>query len=140
MNNLVTLQRNFFNSNATKPIEFRIAQLQKLKTVLESNEDRLQEAIYKDYGKRIFDTFLTELFVVYDELKTAIRDLQEWAQIKHVNTNRLNAPAKSYIIPEPLGVSLIIGPWNYPYQLSLGPVVAAIAAGSRATPCSPASA
>ncbi len=129
MNNLVTLQRNFFNSNATKPIEFRIAQLQKLKTVLESNEDRLQEAIYKDYGKRIFDTFLTELFVVYDELKTAIRDLQEWAQIKHVNTNRLNAPAKSYIIPEPLGVSLIIGPWNYPYQLSLGPVVAAIAAG-----------
>src|SRR6266851_2291661 len=129
MNNLVTLQRNFFNSNATKPIEFRIAQLQKLKTVLESNEDRLQEAIYKDYGKRIFDTFLTELFVVYDELKTAIRDLQEWAQIKHVNTNRLYAPAKSYIIPEPLGVSLIIGPWNYPYQLSLGPVVAAIAAG-----------
>jgi aldehyde dehydrogenase (NAD+) len=129
MNNLVTLQRNYFNSNATKPIEFRIAQLQKLKTVLESNEDRLQEAIYKDYGKRSFDTFLTELFVVYDELKTAIRDLQEWAQIKQVNTNRLNAPAKSYIIPEPLGVSLIIGPWNYPYQLSLGPVVAAIAAG-----------
>jgi len=67
--------------------------------------------------------------VVYDELKTAIRDLQEWAQVKHVDTNRLNAPAKSYIIPEPLGVSLIIGPWNYPYQLSLGPVVAAIAAG-----------
>jgi aldehyde dehydrogenase (NAD+) len=129
MNNLVTLQRNYFNSNATKPIEFRISQLQKLKTVLESNEDRLQEAIYKDYGKRSFDTFLTELFVVYDELKTAIRDLQEWAQIKQVNTNRLNAPAKSYIIPEPLGVSLIIGPWNYPYQLSLGPVVAAIAAG-----------
>jgi aldehyde dehydrogenase (NAD+) len=129
MNNLVTLQRNYFNSNATKPIDFRIAQLQKLKTVLASNEDLLQEAIYKDYGKRSFDTFLTELFVVYDELKTAIRDLQEWAQIKHVDTNRLNAPAKSYIIPEPLGVSLIIGPWNYPYQLSLGPVVAAIAAG-----------
>src|SRR5258708_3446424 len=129
MNNLVTLQRNYFNSNATKPIDFRIAQLQKLKIVLASNEDLLQEAIYKDYGKRSFDTFLTELFVVYDELKTAIRDLQEWAQIKHVDTNRLNAPAKSYIIPEPLGVSLIIGPWNYPYQLSLGPVVAAIAAG-----------
>jgi aldehyde dehydrogenase (NAD+) len=129
MNNLVTLQRTYFNSNATKPLDFRIAQLQKLKAVLESNETLLQEAIYKDYGKGIFDTFLTELFVIYDELKTALRDLQEWAQTKHVDTNKLNAPAKSYIIPEPLGVSLIIGPWNYPYQLSLGPVVAAIAAG-----------
>jgi aldehyde dehydrogenase (NAD+) len=129
MQQLVSLQRNYFNSNATKPVGFRLAQLEKLKGLIESNEQILQEAIYQDYGKGVYETFLTEFYVIYDELKTAIRDLPDWARDKPMDTNLLNAPAKSYVIPEPLGVSLIIGPWNYPYQLSLGPVVAAIAAG-----------
>ena len=126
---LVSLQRNYFNSNATKPVAFRLMQLNKLKDILESNEDLLQEAIYQDIGKGTFETFLTEFYFVHDELKTAIKDLQEWARAKPIDTNLLNAPAKSYVIPEPLGVSLVIAPWNYPFQLSLSPVVAAIAAG-----------
>ncbi|TDE10751.1 aldehyde dehydrogenase [Dyadobacter psychrotolerans] len=129
MEELVKLQRSYFNSNATKPVDFRITQLQKLYDLILLNEDKLGDAIHKDYGKAKFETFLTELYIVYDELKTAISELSDWAQIKPIKTNLLNEPAKSYIIPEPLGVSLVIGPWNYPYQLSLGPVVAAIAAG-----------
>ena len=129
MKQLVSLQRNYFNSNATKPVAFRLTQLNKLKDILESNEDLLQEAVHQDIGKGTFETFLTEFYFVHDELKTAIKDLQDWARAKPIDTNLLNAPAKSYVIPEPLGVSLIIAPWNYPFQLSLGPVVAAIAAG-----------
>ena len=129
MEELVKLQRGYFNSNATKPVDFRITQLQKLYDLILLNEDKLGDAIHKDYGKAKFETFLTELYIVYDELKTAISELKDWAQIKPIKTNLLNQPAKSYIIPEPLGVSLVIGPWNYPYQLSLGPVVAAMAAG-----------
>ena len=129
MKELVRLQRNYFNSNATKPVAFRLAQLNKLKRMIESNEGVLQEAIYQDVGKGTFETFLTEFYFVHEELKTVIKDLQEWARPKPIDTDVLNAPAKSYVIPAPLGVSLVIAPWNYPFQLSLGPVIAAIAAG-----------
>jgi len=129
MESLIKSQRDYFNSNITKPIAFRLEQLSKLWDVLQANEDALQLAITKDYGKGVFETFLTEFYIIYDEIKTSIAGLEDWAAKKIVDTNMLNAPAKSYIVPEPLGVSLIIGPWNYPYQLSLAPVVAAMAAG-----------
>jgi len=129
MKNLVQLQQDYFNSNATKPTDFRIHQLKKLKDLLLSNQNLLDEAIKKDYGKSRFETLLTELFVVFDDIDTAIANLQNWASHKPVETNMLNNPSSCYIVPEPLGVSLIIGPWNYPYQLSLAPIVAAIAAG-----------
>jgi aldehyde dehydrogenase (NAD+) len=129
MEQLVKIQRQYFNSNATKSIDFRIAQLKKLKDVIEANEGLLLEAIYKDYGKQEFATFISELNIIHDEIKDAIRNLKKWYQPKPVATNILNSPGKSYILPEPLGVSLVIGPWNYPYQLTLGPVVAAISAG-----------
>jgi aldehyde dehydrogenase (NAD+) len=129
MEQLVKLQRQYFNSNATKSIAFRIAQLKKLKDVIEANESLLIEAIHKDYGKKEFETFISELNIVDDEIEAAIKNLNKWSRLKPMATNILNSPGKSYIIPEPLGVSLVIGPWNYPYQLTLGPVVAAIAAG-----------
>jgi aldehyde dehydrogenase (NAD+) len=129
MERLVNLQRQYFNSNATKSIDFRIAQLKKLKGALELNETTFIEAIHKDYGKQEFETFISELNIVDEELEVAIKNLKKWSRQRPVATNILNAPGKSYIIPEPLGVTLVIGPWNYPYQLTFGPVVAAIAAG-----------
>jgi aldehyde dehydrogenase (NAD+) len=129
MEQLVKIQRQYFNSNATKSTDFRIAQLRKLKALIESNESLLLEAIRKDYGKQEFETFISELNIVDDEIEAAIGNLKKWSQLKPVATNILNSPGKSYVMPEPLGVSLVIGPWNYPYQLTLGPVVAAIAAG-----------
>ena len=129
MEQLVELQRRYFNTNATKPVAFRLTQLKKLKGILESSEGLLEEGIQRDFGKSAFETFLTELYFVHDELNTALAGLREWTRIKPVATDALNSPARSFIIPEPLGVSLIIAPSNYPYQLSLNPVVAALAAG-----------
>ncbi|SEN50065.1 aldehyde dehydrogenase (NAD+) [Duganella sp. CF517] len=129
MKDIVSAQRRYFNANHTKPLDFRIAQLEKLRAVLRSNEPALEAAIHRDYGKRPFETFLSEFFLVYDEIEVAIANLGTWAAPSQVDTNALNQPATSYVLPEPLGSSLIIGPWNYPYQLSLAPAIAAIAAG-----------
>jgi aldehyde dehydrogenase (NAD+) len=129
MKTMVDAQRALFNSNTTKPIAFRIRQLQALRKLVEENESDLESAIRTDYGKGRFETFLTELLTIYDEIATAIAQVEEWARHRAAPTNKLNLPASSYIIPEPLGVSLVISPWNYPYQLALTPVVAAIAAG-----------
>jgi len=129
MQQLIDKQRVFFNTYVTRNISFRKEQLNKLEQVLKSNETLLYEAIYKDFKKSEFDTYTTELALVYHDIKDAKRNLKHWARIKRTGTNLLNFPAKSYIIPEPLGVSLVIGAWNYPYLLSLAPVIAAIAAG-----------
>ena len=90
----------------------------------------MNEAIYADFGKSPFETFTNEFGLVFLDIDEACSKLKKWAKRKRVRTNWVNFPAKSYIIPEPLGVSLIIGAWNYPYQLSLAPAIAAIAAGN----------
>lgn len=126
---IVSQQRAFFNSNATKSVAFRIQQLRKLKNALQTNEQALMKAIDSDFKKSEFDTYTNELMLVYADINEAVRKVKKWARRKRTRTNLINFPAKSYVIPEPLGVSLIIGAWNYPYQLSFAPMVAAIAAG-----------
>ena len=128
--NLVASQRAFFISNATKDVGFRIEQLKLLRSVLRGNEQAIFEAIHSDYKKSEFDSFLTEFLVVYDDLEVAIRKTTRWAKARRVRTNLLNWPARSSIIPEPLGVTLVIGAWNYPIQLSLAPAIASMAAGN----------
>jgi len=127
---IIQKQSDFFNSNKTKDIVFRIEQLKKLKSAIRSNEKLLYESVYKDFRKSEFDTYTTELGLIYHDIDEAIRKLPQWAKHKKVATNLINFPARSYVIPEPLGVCLIIGAWNYPYQLSLAPLVAAIASGN----------
>jgi len=101
MQHLVNLQRSYFNSNSTKPVQFRISQLKKLKLILQQNEAQIAEAVHKDFGKSRFETILTEMFVVFDDLNMAIERLSDWASIKHAPTNLLNAPANCYIVPNP---------------------------------------
>ena len=129
MQELVQAQRTFFNSNATKDIRFRKQQLQKLYDVIKENEQLLYDAIYKDFKKSKFETFTAELALVYADILDAKKNLNNWAGKKKKRTNLVNQPGKSYVMPEPLGVSLVIGAWNYPYQLSLAPAVSAIVAG-----------
>ena len=126
----INKQRAFFNSNTTKNIDFRIRQLKKLKKILEENTQLMDEAIYADFKKSAFECYISEHAMIFHDLNEAINKVKNWAKVKNVSTNLLNLPAKSYIVPEPLGVSLIIGAWNYPYQLSLAPAIAAIAAGN----------
>ena len=130
MEKTVASQQKFFNLNGTKNITFRIEQLRKLKRVLKENEHLLDQAIYSDFKKSSFENFTTELSLVYHDIDEAIKKLPRWAKKKRVKTNLINFPAKSYIVPEPLGNILIIGAWNFPYLTSLAPVAAAMAAGN----------
>lgn len=123
-------QQDFFLSNATKDINLRIEQLKKFKAVLQANEALLYQAIDSDFGKSEFDTYTSELSLIYHEIAYAIKHIKKWSKSKRVSTGLVNFPAKSYIIPEPLGVTLVIGAWNYPYQLSLIPAISALAAGN----------
>jgi len=123
-------QKEFFNSHQTKDIAFRKDTLVKLKNLLKANEDQLYEAIYKDFRKGKFDTFLTELNLVYNEINFFLKNLKKLSKPKKVKTALSLQPGKSYIHYDSLGVTLIIGAWNYPYQLTLSPMVSAIAAGN----------
>lgn len=129
---LLQQQRDFFNSNITKDIKFRKSQLRKLLNLLKANEELLNQAIYKDFKKSTFETYATELGLIYGELKHNIKKVDSWSRKKYVYTNLANIPGSSYIMPEPLGNTLIIGAWNYPYLLSLHPAVSALAAGNTA--------
>jgi aldehyde dehydrogenase (NAD+) len=123
-------QKELFNSNKTKDVDFRIQQLKKLESVLRENEKALEDAIYKDFKKSSFQNYLTELSLLYHDIHDACKNLKQWAKPQKVKTTSGNFPAKSYIQPEPLGTVLVIGAWNYPYQLSFAPTIAAIAAGN----------
>jgi aldehyde dehydrogenase (NAD+) len=127
---IVGRQQEFFRTDTTKKIAFRRQQLELLLQVIQAHEARLCEAIYKDFGKSAHETFITELVLFYHEAKLAIRQLDRWSKPKRVYTGLVNFPARSYIVPEPLGTVLVIGAWNYPYQLTLLPAVAALAAGN----------
>jgi aldehyde dehydrogenase (NAD+) len=127
---IVKRQRDFFNTEATKSIIFRITQLKKFQSLLNENEKILYEAIYADFKKSEFDTYASELSQIYDHLRLTLKNVSHWAKHKPVKTNFFNLPGSSYIVPEPLGVSLIIGAWNYPYLLSFSPIISAIAAGN----------
>ena len=129
---LVNSQLEYFNSNITKDVNFRISQLKKLKDILKANRLLLDEAIYKDFKKSSFENYATELSLIFHEINLAVKKLKKWSRKTYVITNKANAIGSSYIIHEPLGVTLTIGAWNYPYQLSLAPVVAALAAGNTA--------
>lgn len=130
MKNIVSAQHAYFATGSTKDVKFRIEQLTKLESLLKNNEELLNKAIYDDFKKSSFENYLTELSLLYHDIKEAKRNLYRWARRQKVSTNVANFPAKSYIVPEPLGVCLVIGAWNYPYQLSLAPAVAALAAGN----------
>ncbi len=128
--NIIEYQRNFFNSNQTKDVGFRIEQLKKVKFLLKENESLLYKAIYEDFGKSEFETYASELALIYHEINIAIKNVKKWSKVRKVPTGLANFPAKSYIIPEPLGTALVIGAWNYPYQLSILPAITALAAGN----------
>jgi aldehyde dehydrogenase (NAD+) len=130
VNILMKAQKQFFESNQTKAVNFRIQKLKKLKEILKKNEDKLYKAIHEDFGKSSFETYTSELSLVYHELNKNIRNIRKWSRKKRVSTGLANFPARSYIIPEPLGNILVIGAWNYPYQVSLIPAISALAAGN----------
>jgi aldehyde dehydrogenase (NAD+) len=123
-------QKAFFKTNTTKDLGFRKAMLKKFATLLKDHEKLLYEAIYKDFRKSTFDTYASEIGLIETSLNYYLKNLESLAEPKSVSTNIVNIPGSSYTVCEPLGATLVIGAWNYPYQLTLIPVVTAIAAGN----------
>ncbi len=124
--------RSYFDSGITRPFSFRKAQLKKLKAAAKKYEKQLHEALYADLKKSPEECWVTETGFLVSEISHALKHLKNWMQDEMVSTNLLNIPSKSYIINEPLGVVLIIGPWNYPVNIFLTPLVGAIAGGNCA--------
>ena len=122
--------RRFYNTGQTRPYRFRRQQLQKLKSAIQVHEKELHEALYSDLKKSPEESWVTETGFLISEINSALKNLQQWMQPEKAKTNLVNLPSSSFVMREPMGVVLIMGPWNYPLQLLLTPVVGAIAAGN----------
>ncbi|MBO5887906.1 MAG: aldehyde dehydrogenase [Bacteroidaceae bacterium] len=129
---LVEAQHEFFHSEATLNIDFRIKQLKLLLAALKEWERPLYEALWADLHKSKEEAFLTELSIVEGEIKNHIKNLKKWVKPEKHSTPLKMFPSRSYVVSEPLGSALIIAPWNYPVQLLLNPLVGAISAGCTA--------
>ncbi|KAI4815945.1 hypothetical protein KUCAC02_006068 [Chaenocephalus aceratus] len=124
--------REAFLSGRARAVEFRLQQLHGLKRMITENETEISTALKQDINRSQYDTPLLELIGIENEIKLAIGKLAEWAAPRSVERNLLTISDEVYVQPEPLGVVLIIGAWNYPWALTLLPLVGAIAAGNAA--------
>jgi aldehyde dehydrogenase (NAD+) len=122
--------RHFFNSGATRPYQWRRQQLQKMQQLILDNEREIQTALYADLKKSPEEAYGSETGLVLSEIRYMLKHLARWMRPRRVRTNLVNWPSSSTIYRDPLGVVLVIAPWNYPLQLSLLPVAAALAAGN----------
>ena len=129
---IVATQRRYFATHKTKPLAYRLDSLRRLRDGLVRYERRLADALYADLHKSYEEAYLTELSIVLGEIDNFLHNLTRWAAPSKKKTPLKLFPSKSAIITEPLGVALIIAPWNYPVQLLLNPLVGAIAAGCTA--------
>ena len=129
---LVAMQRNYFRSHATLSLDFRREMLLRLKTNILRFEKELCDALYLDLHKSYEEAYMTEISIVLGEIDNFLENLRRWAAPSKKSTPLKMFPSRSMILTEPLGVALIMSPWNYPVQLVLNPLVGAIAAGCTA--------
>lgn len=129
---VVKSQKIFFMTHETKNIQFRLRALIKLKEYIVKNEKKIADALYNDLRKSYFEVYAAEIGLVIDELSLHIKKLKRWAKPQRVLSALNNFPSKEYIVKEPLGTALIIAPWNYPFILSINPLIGAISAGNTA--------
>ncbi|MEI7623373.1 MAG: aldehyde dehydrogenase family protein [Actinomycetes bacterium] len=122
--------RAAYSKGLTRPLPWRKQQLEQMLKMLEENESEFLDALATDLGKPRVEGFITDIAFVASEVKSMIKNLKKWNRPERVGTPLVTMPAKSRLIPEPLGVVLVIAPWNYPIQLLLVPVASAIAAGN----------
>ena len=132
MNDMMQRLRTSYNSGLTRPLNWRVKQLSQLAQLIVDHEAELLAALHSDLGKSTAEGWLTELGFLKSDIKHTIKRLPSWTKPTRVSQPLLAAPGRSFLQPEPLGVVLIIGAWNYPIQLLLSPLVAALAAGNCA--------
>ena len=127
---LLANQRQYFKAQHTKTLAARKSALQRFKQLLLENEAKIYAAVHADFQKSEHEAFLTEWAILIKDIDEALGALPKWMKAQKVRTNLVNLPGKSYLVPEPLGICLVIGAWNYPIQLSFAPAIAALAAGN----------
>lgn len=126
-------QKEYFQSGATLPLEFRLAQLRSLYRGIKRFEPQILEALRSDLGKSAEESYMSEIGMCLTEIRHTARHLREWSRPQRVPTPLMHFPGSSRIVREPRGVCLIIAPWNYPFLLAVGPMISAIAAGNCVT-------
>ncbi|SDN74582.1 aldehyde dehydrogenase [Alkalicoccus daliensis] len=129
---LVKNQKEYFYTGKTRGIGFRKRQLQLLKEAVQKREHEIMDALKKDLNKGEFESYLTEIGFFYSELKDIQKNLDYWATPQKQKAPLSHTGSKSYIYKDPYGVTLIISPWNYPFQLAMTPLLGAMAAGNTA--------
>lgn len=129
---LVTKQRSYFQTGATLPVNARIAALRRLYAAITGHEKEIHEALQKDLGKSGFESYMCETGLVLEEISYMLKHVKRFAGEKRVHTPLAQFHSRSYQKPSPYGVTLIMSPWNYPFMLTLSPLVDALAAGNTA--------
>jgi len=132
MENIIQQQRAFFKTDQTKSYAFRLSQLQKLKRVMITHQQAIMDALYADLHKGPFEAYTTEVGFNLRSLSKTIRSLKKWMKKKRYPSEIFLPFSKAWVQPEPKGCVLIIGPFNYPFQLVMEPLIGAIAAGNTA--------
>lgn len=125
-------QKEFFESGKTINVDYRIKNLKKLNDIIKKNEDKILNELKKDLGKSNFEGYVTEVGILYDDINFHIKNVKKWSSEEKRKSPIVYYPSKSYIYKEPYGVTLIIGPFNYPFQLVIAPLIGAISAGNTA--------
>ena len=130
--NLVTRQRSYFQTGATLPVEARLKALRKLYAAVYGHQREIHGALQEDLGKSHFESYMCETGMVLDEISCMLKHLRRWAKDETVPTPLAQFHSHSYRMPSPYGAVLIMSPWNYPFMLTLSPLVDALAAGNTA--------
>jgi len=125
-------QRTFFATGKTKEVNFRVESLKKMEKWICSHDENIMAALKADLNKPPFEAYATEVGTVLDELRFTLKHISSWNRPKRVMSNLKNFPSSGRIYSEPYGVTLIMSPWNYPFMLTITPVIAAISAGNCA--------
>lgn len=129
---ILTRQRRFFESGQSRSLDWRFRRLSELSTALDRWNDKILAALHQDLGKPAAEAYVSEIAFVQAEIRHAIRKLSAWAKPRKRVIPWIAMPGTGWVQPEPYGVCLILGPWNYPVQLLLSPLVACLAAGNCA--------
>ena len=132
INAIVAAQRKYFQTGATLPVSFRIDALRRLYDAVSGSEKEIHDALRKDLGKSGFESYMCETGLVLEEISYMLKHVRRFAGEKRVRTPLAQFHSRSYKKPSPYGVTLIMSPWNYPFMLTLSPLVDALAAGNTA--------
>ena len=128
----VRRQKEFFATGVTRSLDYRLDRLDRLRSMIEENETAMMDALKDDLGKPHAEAYTSETGFLLAEIRFVKKHLKRWARPRKVRTMLFHQPAKSRIVREPYGVVCILGPWNYPFQLVLSPLIGAIAGGNCA--------